>query len=327
MTGMTVFQKITDISDQFLEEAAFVPETGTVLKKKRRDRGTSVFSNFINSGWGVAMVCCLVAIGTIVGMVAWGRMGGPAKFPPSATDGGTDGGTYDWYETDDGTRPDTADTEDPNPTVLSDRFDIVYTLSTDQTTFYGNETVIVDIEITNRGDEYTFTGYLYDFYPVVNLWCDDRYGYYGMPSLIEYTYDGATHLLNHAERLTGDALTDEVLATDTVTIVMQTGDTWRGRAIIDVIDTHPEASYDLIIRFEDAFINEKKFVYLIPDLRSNRRFDFSYTFSGSATSISVKPGDSFSVNASVVNLGEEFTYTGATSNFAPSVKFVYSPSE
>lgn len=324
MTGKTVFEKITDVSDEFLEEAAFIPEAGSVISQ-RRASGVNGFSRFINSGWGVAMVCCLVAVATIVGMVSWGRMGGPGiELPPGATNHGTDDGTYDWYESDDGTPPDEADTEEPNPTVLSDHFHINYSLTSGQTVYYGNETVVVDIEITNIGEAYTFTGYLYDFYPVVNLSYWGPTGRYGMSSLIEYTYDGDTHLLNHAERLTGDALTDEVLATDTVTITMQTGDVWRGRAIIDVLDTQPEADYDLHIRFEDAFINAKNFVHLIPDLTTDRRFDLSYAFSDGTTSLSAKSGDTFSIRASIINLGEPFIYKGASSGFVPYAELVQS---
>jgi len=82
MKGRTVFEKITDINEKFLEEAAFVPAAGAGGIPPRRERGSSGFSRFMNSGWGVAAVCALVAIGTIVGIVAAGQAGDPTVKPP-----------------------------------------------------------------------------------------------------------------------------------------------------------------------------------------------------------------------------------------------------
>lgn len=75
MKGKTVFMKMTDISDRFLEEAAFVPQGGRVLAPPPRRRRENWLTRFANSGWGVACICFVVAVAAVAGMVAWGRMG------------------------------------------------------------------------------------------------------------------------------------------------------------------------------------------------------------------------------------------------------------
>ena len=80
MNGRTVFERMTNVRDQFLEEAAFVPQGGTVLAPPRRKSRDNWFTRFANSGWGVACICFVVAVAAVIGMAAWGRMG--AHAPP-----------------------------------------------------------------------------------------------------------------------------------------------------------------------------------------------------------------------------------------------------
>ena len=71
---------MTGISDEFIAEAALVP-AGVVTPKKKP---FASLSRALNSGWGVACICFIVAIAAVVGMVAWGRMGeavGPGSDP------------------------------------------------------------------------------------------------------------------------------------------------------------------------------------------------------------------------------------------------------
>ena len=75
MNGRTVFERMTNVRDQFLEEAAFVPQGGTVLAPPRRKSRDNWFTRFANSGWGVACICFVVAVAAVIGMAAWGRMG------------------------------------------------------------------------------------------------------------------------------------------------------------------------------------------------------------------------------------------------------------
>ena len=72
MKGEILFEQMTGISDEYVAEAALVAPVG--VESPKRNRFASL-SSALNSGWGVACICFVVAIATIVGMVAWGRMG------------------------------------------------------------------------------------------------------------------------------------------------------------------------------------------------------------------------------------------------------------
>ena len=63
---------MTGISDEFIAEAALVAPVGIAAPKKKP---FASLSRALNSGWGVACICFIVAIAAVVGMVAWGRMG------------------------------------------------------------------------------------------------------------------------------------------------------------------------------------------------------------------------------------------------------------
>lgn len=81
MKGEVLFEKMTGISDEFIAEAALVAPVGIVAPRKKP---FASLSRALNSGWGVACICFIVAIASVVGMVAWGRMGeavGPGSDP------------------------------------------------------------------------------------------------------------------------------------------------------------------------------------------------------------------------------------------------------
>ncbi len=81
MSGFEIFEKMTNVNDRFIEEAAEMPNPELeVINVSRRKR----FSHFLNSGWGVAMICCLVAAAVMAGIIAAGRATGPVK-PPVVT--------------------------------------------------------------------------------------------------------------------------------------------------------------------------------------------------------------------------------------------------
>ena len=72
---------MTGISDEFIAEAALVAPVGVAAPRKNP---FASLSRALNSGWGVACICFIVAIASVVGMVAWGRMGemtGPGSDP------------------------------------------------------------------------------------------------------------------------------------------------------------------------------------------------------------------------------------------------------
>lgn len=72
MRGEVLFEKMTGISDEFIAEAALVAPVGVAAPRKKP---FASLSRALNSGWGVACICFIVAIAAVVGMVAWGRMG------------------------------------------------------------------------------------------------------------------------------------------------------------------------------------------------------------------------------------------------------------
>ena len=83
MKGEILFEKMTGISDEYIREAALVAPVGGA-PAERPERRFASLSRALNSGWGVACICFIVAIATVVGMVAWGRMGdmtGPGSDP------------------------------------------------------------------------------------------------------------------------------------------------------------------------------------------------------------------------------------------------------
>ncbi len=78
MNGFDIFEKMTNVNDKFIEEAAEMPNPElAVVKTSRWER----FSRFMNSGIGVAMICGIVAVAVMVGIIAAGRAGG-SVVPP-----------------------------------------------------------------------------------------------------------------------------------------------------------------------------------------------------------------------------------------------------
>ena len=65
MRGEVLFEKMTGISDAYIAEAALVAPVGVVAPKKRP---FASLSRALNSGWGVACICFIVAIAAVV---AW----------------------------------------------------------------------------------------------------------------------------------------------------------------------------------------------------------------------------------------------------------------
>ena len=74
MKGEILFEKMTGISEEYITEAALVPALGASPAERPESRFAAL-SRVLNSGWGVACICFIVAIAAVVGMVAWGRMG------------------------------------------------------------------------------------------------------------------------------------------------------------------------------------------------------------------------------------------------------------
>lgn len=85
MTGQEAFRKITHISDRFIEEvAADMAMSPAPVRRKGSDRPLSPLARFLNSAPGVALICGVVALGTLTAIVIAGRNADPV-LPPAVT--------------------------------------------------------------------------------------------------------------------------------------------------------------------------------------------------------------------------------------------------
>ena len=73
MKGEILFEKMTNISDEYVAEAAM----GDVYGNPRRPRQESRFTRFINSGWGVACMCAVVALAVVMAIIRFAPDVGP----------------------------------------------------------------------------------------------------------------------------------------------------------------------------------------------------------------------------------------------------------
>lgn len=83
MRGEILFEKMTGISEEYITEAALVPAVGASPARKPENRFAAL-SRALNSGWGVACICFIVAIAAVVGILHWGLPGASVNpFPPA----------------------------------------------------------------------------------------------------------------------------------------------------------------------------------------------------------------------------------------------------
>lgn len=80
MKGHIALAKITGISDRYIEEVAQDMAIWTISSRHRHKN--SLLAKFFGSGWGVAVICGVVALGTLFGIVMAGRNAPP--MPPIA---------------------------------------------------------------------------------------------------------------------------------------------------------------------------------------------------------------------------------------------------
>ncbi len=69
MKGITVFETFTDIREDYIRDAE-LDACFMAAPVRKRERGSSTFSRFMNSGWGVAIICALVAV-SVTGGIIW----------------------------------------------------------------------------------------------------------------------------------------------------------------------------------------------------------------------------------------------------------------
>ncbi|MBQ9781147.1 MAG: hypothetical protein IJW00_09410 [Clostridia bacterium] len=124
MKTLNIASTLTNINDLYIAEAAEMPyETAVIPAEKRQNP----FVRFLNSGWGVAVICCLVAAAVLVGIIAAGRAAGPVTILPGA-----------------------------GPTHPNFSFD--YELDPKQDTYLPGDTFTVKTEVKNLGIPFTVQG-------------------------------------------------------------------------------------------------------------------------------------------------------------------------
>ncbi len=69
MKGITVFETMTDIREDYIRDAE-LDACFMAAPVRKRERGPSAFSRFMNSGWGVAIICAIVAV-SVMGGIIW----------------------------------------------------------------------------------------------------------------------------------------------------------------------------------------------------------------------------------------------------------------
>ena len=114
MKGITAFEAIGQLSDHWIMSAVLPQDEIPVTAVKR----PSPFARFMNSGWGVAAVCAIVAVGVMGGMIWAGRQPPPASEHTSTTATDTSPENEETTATD--TSPENEETTEPETTDVLD---------------------------------------------------------------------------------------------------------------------------------------------------------------------------------------------------------------
>lgn len=129
MKALNIATAFTNINDLYINEAAEMPYATAVIPVEKRRNG---FVRFLNSGWGVAVICALVAIAVTVGIIAAGQTAEPVVTLPGA-----------------------------GPTHPTFAFD--YELDPKQDTYLPGDTFTVKTEVKNLGIPFTVKGSSQEF--------------------------------------------------------------------------------------------------------------------------------------------------------------------
>ncbi len=169
MKTLNIASTFTNINELYVAEAAEMPYEAAVIPVEKRKNG---FVRFINSGWGVAMLCALVAVAVTLGILAAGRAAGPVTTLPGA------GPTH--------------------PT-----FSFAYELDPDQDDYLRYDTITVKTEVKNLGMPFTVTGSSQEF--SANAWLvphgsEDVYAAEGrINGLFAYTEDYVVQTIDQGD--------------------------------------------------------------------------------------------------------------------------------
>ena len=81
MKGMALLASMSDVRDSLIEESLMLFDTPA---EELCPKGQSAFSRFLNSGWGVAMICTVISLGVLMGIIRVGQ--NPPVGAPGVTD-------------------------------------------------------------------------------------------------------------------------------------------------------------------------------------------------------------------------------------------------
>ena len=121
MKGQIAFEAITNLREEFITEAAemlgFPSESPHATTKAPRVRGDNLLTRFMNSGWGVAMICAVVSLSVLGGIVWAGQR------PPAGGPGGIETGTESMTDLSPGTGQATypSETDPPQAFISQER--------------------------------------------------------------------------------------------------------------------------------------------------------------------------------------------------------------
>lgn len=294
MKGETLFEKMTDISEQYIAEASLaggsernsavgdIPTIAVTPAPKKR------FPFALIGGVAAACLCLVVSAAALVGMLTWGLTDHP--FGSSSTP---------------------SSPISPN-TPLWQRFEFSYDI-TDGTgkplssAALPGDTVLVDTALINRGLPFFYVGSSSEF-------CAHA----------KFVLQG-----NEAVTIDGGIFH----TTDIGTFPVLMGEEGQGQYFFTIPENATPGVYDLVLSYKDVkqvfsgvlTVGEPTGEHddptplpLPPVDTTDHPFSFGYELPDDA-----KPGDVISIPTWVINEGEEFTFRGSSNGCAPTAILVH----
>ncbi len=156
MKGMLIFEKMDRLPSDMLEEYFDWLEEPAVPKPLRRH---GIVYQMINSGWGVAAICCLVSVSVLAGIIWAGRQAG--AWMPGASTSATD--TDVAMETEQATNEEAESTNETVIQVVYEENGVIYTANGDGTCYVsgvseGLKGGVTIPPVTARGETVTAVG-------------------------------------------------------------------------------------------------------------------------------------------------------------------------
>lgn len=289
MKKLNIASSITNIDDTYIQEALDMPMTEADSIPQKRTFWQKL-SDVVNSPWGVACVCAVVALGVLVGIVAAGR-NAPSATPPIGFGGDTNEPQHPPHE-------ETIATEGN-----AENFAMIYFFE-NGTSLKRGETYNIQTTIQNNGKSFTYSG--------------SSTGFFAEATLIYHSGQTA-----QVESLIGFEINAMFPITDDYVkdFEIPTGKVHKHTGHFIIPADAPVGQYDLKLSYKDEYVIYKNAVNIYGENR------FAFTYEGLDTIPSgigqFNAGGSLTLTASVTNLGESFkVYEDHSDSFVPTVKFV-----